>query len=186
MAAEDHAAWLGRRFALVTVGTTSFDALVRAVCSREAVQVLRDVHGVTGVMLQIGRGDFVPPGVEGPLEREEMRQIELHGMRFVLFRFRPTLADLLPKCSLVISHAGAGSIFESLGAGKPLMVVVNDALMENHQWEIADAMRDAKHCAAVSATDLVSGLRDFKPADLLPLPPADLGPVRAILAEELA
>jgi len=71
------------------------------------------------------------------------------------FRFAPDLDELVRAAALVISHAGAslppllfsrvhrslasllrtgaGSIFEALRAAKPLLVVVNTALMDNHQ-----------------------------------------------------
>lgn len=39
---------------------------------------------------------------------------------------------------LVISHAGTGSILDSIRMRKPLIVCVNDTLMDNHQQQIAD------------------------------------------------
>lgn len=35
---------------------------------------------------------------------------------------------------------GAGSVLDALGAGKPLLVVVNDQLMSNHQVELAQRL----------------------------------------------
>jgi hypothetical protein len=42
-------------------------------------------------------------------------------------------------------HAGSGSIFETLTARKPLIVVPNPLLMDNHQAELGD------HLAAMNA-----------------------------------
>ena len=52
------------------------------------------------------------------------------------FRYAPTLKERIDEASLVISHAGAGSIFESLRAGKRLIAVPNSALMDNHQEDL--------------------------------------------------
>jgi len=37
----------------------------------------------------------------------------------------------------VICFPGAGSCLETLGAGKKLLVIINDELMGNHQLELA-------------------------------------------------
>ncbi|PIN08511.1 N-acetylglucosaminyldiphosphodolichol N-acetylglucosaminyltransferase [Handroanthus impetiginosus] len=49
------------------------------------------------------------------------------------FTFSSSIAKFLKSASLVISHAGSGSIFETLRLRKPLIVVVNEDLMDNHQ-----------------------------------------------------
>ena len=41
--------------------------------------------------------------------------------------------------------AGSGSIFETLKLGKPLIVVVNEDLMDNHQSELAEELAERKH-----------------------------------------
>lgn len=61
-------------------------------------------------------------------------------LRFDVYRFKPSIREDMQGASLIISHAGAGSIFESLRLNKPLVVVVNTALADNHQVELAEAM----------------------------------------------
>ena len=41
--------------------------------------------------------------------------------------------------------AGAGSCLEVLGARKPLLVVINDDLMHNHQLELAQKLHKDGH-----------------------------------------
>jgi UDP-N-acetylglucosamine transferase subunit ALG13 len=50
----------------------------------------------------------------------------------------------------VVSHAGAGSVFEALGGRRPLLVVVNETLMDNHQawpWRTG-----ARHATSTNAS----------------------------------
>lgn len=58
------------------------------------------------------------------------------------FDFTPSLAQHVADASLIISHAGSGSIFESLTAGKALIVVPNPLLMDNHQAELGKHLAD--------------------------------------------
>jgi len=71
--------------------------------------------------------------------------------------YLPHLGDVLRRASLVISHCGAGSVFEALSEGTPLIVVPNQLLMDNHQMELATLLADAGHLVGVEGQEL--GLR---------------------------
>ncbi|XVF31299.1 hypothetical protein REPUB_Repub16aG0134000 [Reevesia pubescens] len=104
-----------KRVVFVTVGTTCFDALVKMVDSQEVKDELFR-RGFTHLLIQIGRGSYLPTkssGDDGCLDVD-------------YFTFSSSIADYLRSASLVISHAGSGSIFETLRLGKPLIVVVNE------------------------------------------------------------
>ena len=69
----------------------------------------------------------------------------------------PILSSLPPNLSLFLPHdplslhlpylpSGAGSITEALSLKKPLIVVINEALMNNHQTELAKKMSDEEYC----------------------------------------
>jgi len=61
------------------------------------------------------------------------------------------------QAGLVISHAGAGTVMEALKGQKRLVVVINTALMDNHQTELATAMAKRGHLFVV---DTPSDLQD--------------------------
>ncbi|KAN0061576.1 N-acetylglucosaminyldiphosphodolichol N-acetylglucosaminyltransferase catalytic subunit alg13 [Thecaphora frezii] len=65
------------------------------------------------------------------------------GVELQLFQYAPSLDEYIRQSDVVISHAGAGTIIETLRLpGKPpaLIVVANASLMDNHQAELADAL----------------------------------------------
>lgn len=117
----------------VTVGTTHFDALIEAVVEGATLERLQ-AKGYSKVVLQIGHGKFVPE--EG----------DHKGIIVTYFRIKPSIAMDFAEADLVISHAGAGSCLEALGAGKPLVAVVNDTLMANHQTELAEELANNGFC----------------------------------------
>ncbi len=83
------------------------------------------------------------------------------------FDFAPGLADHIAAASLVISHAGAGSLFEALGARKAVIAVPNSLLMHNHQvWE-ALAPICGPRPTACAVEGLCSGSR-CRPVPALP------------------
>nr|XP_011466454.1 PREDICTED: UDP-N-acetylglucosamine transferase subunit ALG13 homolog [Fragaria vesca subsp. vesca]XP_011466455.1 PREDICTED: UDP-N-acetylglucosamine transferase subunit ALG13 homolog [Fragaria vesca subsp. vesca] len=123
-----------KKTVFVTVGTTSFDALVKAMDTREVKEELSR-RGYTEILIQMGRGSYIPSKSEGGDD----------SIAVDYFNFSSSIADHVRAASLVISHAGSGSIFETLRLGKPLIVVVNEDLMDNHQSELAEELADRKH-----------------------------------------
>ncbi|XP_062997941.1 UDP-N-acetylglucosamine transferase subunit ALG13 homolog [Elgaria multicarinata webbii] len=143
--------------AFVTVGTTSFDDLVTAVTTPEALQVLQDL-GYSKLVLQVGRGTVCPDSVS--------------SATFILevFRFKNSLAEDVQTADLVISHAGAGSCLEVLEARKPLLVVINDKLMDNHQLELARQLHRDGHLFYCTCKTLVQTLQSMDLSTLKPFP----------------
>lgn len=99
---------------------------------------------------------------------------------YEVYRFKPTLAADFESSSLVVSHAGAGSVFEALRAEKPLLVVVNPILADNHQTELADALSCVEgtghgpHLTWCMADQVSKVLSTFDFKTLKPLPRSDL------------
>ncbi|XP_048370509.1 UDP-N-acetylglucosamine transferase subunit ALG13 homolog [Sphaerodactylus townsendi] len=146
------------RAAFVTVGTTSFDDLVAAVTAPEALRVLQDL-GYSRLVLQIGRGTVAPEPVRTPAFTQEV------------YRYKNSLLQDVQEADLIISHAGAGSCLEVLEAGKPLLVVVNDKLMDNHQLELARQLHRDGHLFYCTCRTLIETLQSMDLSTLKPLPP---------------
>ncbi|XP_010927169.2 uncharacterized protein [Elaeis guineensis] len=159
-----------RKMVFVTVGTTCFDALIKAVDSQHVKEELSR-KGYTDLLIQMGRGTYVPSKFSG----------EDGSLAVDYFTFSPSIADYLRSASLIISHAGSGSIFETLRLGKPLIVVVNEDLMDNHQIELAEELADRKHlfCARPQTLHQTIEVMDLK--SLIPYPPGDAVPVAKLI-----
>ena len=113
----------------VTVGTTKFDQLVNAVTSKIALEWM-ECNGFSSLTIQHGRG--------------AKPEILTHSssIKIQSYDFRPSLKEDMEHADLILSHAGAGTVMECLRMNKKLVVVINTALMDNHQMELAGAMAD--------------------------------------------
>ncbi|KAL4205268.1 hypothetical protein AMTRI_Chr01g136470 [Amborella trichopoda] len=159
---EAHGDVLAKKTVFVTVGTTCFDALVQAVDSQLLkAELLR--RGYTNLLIQLGRGSYIPSKSAG----------EDGSLTVDYFSFSPSLADHMRSASLVISHAGSGSIFETLRLGKPLIVVVNTALMDNHQSELAEELAERKHLLCAYPDTLYETIQNMDLDTLVPYPPSN-------------
>ncbi|KAK1282066.1 hypothetical protein QJS10_CPB22g00880 [Acorus calamus] len=159
-----------RRMVFVTVGTTCFDALVAAVDTAQVKDQLWK-KGYTHLLIQMGRGSYVPTKSSG----------DDGSVAVDYFTFSPSIKDHLREASLIISHAGSGSIFETLHLGKPLVVVVNEDLMDNHQSELAEELAERKHLICAHPQTLCETIKNMDLESLLPYPPADATPVAQLI-----
>lgn len=80
----------------------------------------------------MGAGEYRPQRLI-PADAPGRAGVAGGGLHVSWFEFTPSLAALMAGADLVISHAGSGSVFEALAAGKALVAVPNAALMANHQ-----------------------------------------------------
>ncbi|KAG9439042.1 hypothetical protein H6P81_019207 [Aristolochia fimbriata] len=154
-----------RKTVFVTVGTTCFDSLVRGVDTHSVKEELSR-KGYTDLLIQMGRGSYIPSKTSGEGD-----------LAVDYFTFSSSIADYLKFASLIISHAGSGSIFETLRLGKPLIVVVNEDLMDNHQSELAEELAERRHLLCARPQNLHETIRTMDLESLIPYPPADATPV---------
>ena len=97
---------------LVTVGSSSFDSLIRAV--DQAATKLK----AFSFTFQIGTGEYKPQNGNSFARSNE---------------FSSVLAD----ADIVITHAGAGTVFELLELNKKMIVVPNFDRVDKHQSDLA-------------------------------------------------
>ncbi|CAD5121344.1 DgyrCDS9867 [Dimorphilus gyrociliatus] len=145
--------------AFVTVGTTSFNDLIREVCSDQCLKALKK-RGFKKLLLQIGRGTFIPDTTSKILDVE-------------YYKYKNKIIEDINKADLVISHAGAGTSLEVLTAKKHLLVVVNDNLMNNHQLELADQLQKEGFCYYTNCQNLAEYLSTINLSDLKPYIPGN-------------
>ncbi|CAM9222825.1 unnamed protein product [Hapterophycus canaliculatus] len=160
----------------VTVGTTKFDPLIEAIDNAALLSSLSS-KGFTSLTAQIGHGRHVPIFPVDPQATMDCQW----------YRFKPTLHEDMASADVVVSHAGAGSVMEALGLGKALVVVVNDALMDNHQQELAEALARRNHLRATTPEGLADTLIDFddSPAARTSYPPPTPEAFVAVVDEEM-
>lgn len=103
---------------LVTVGTSAFDDLIQAVDE----QLLGKSYHVT---CQVADGNYVP-------------------VNFPHFRFSPEFRRYFEEADLIISHGGAGTVFELLEMHKKILVVPNQMRRDKHQGDLAQYVAQQK------------------------------------------
>ena len=87
--------------AFVTVGTTEFDSLIRAL-DDPSVYALFALAGFTRLVMQMGRGQYEP------LHRESAPS----SLAVDVYRFKPSIVPDVARSDLVIGHAGSGTALE--------------------------------------------------------------------------
>ncbi|AGO13826.1 AaceriAGL042Wp [[Ashbya] aceris (nom. inval.)] len=173
---------------VVTCGATvPFPGLVNAVLERKVLSEMAHC-GFLRVMVQYGRGfaeEFerrvsALEAVHEACDLEELRGCDAQawrwqGLEIIGFAFHVQLERLIgSQAALVVSHAGTGSILDALRQQKPLIVCVNETLLDNHQEQIARRFEALGHLWAIraDAKELEAAVARSSHEMLVPLPPA--------------
>lgn len=140
----------------VTVGSTKFEDLINTVLTKEVLNALK-THNFTHLTLQIGSGAHL----EAIPDLFDTASVEftLESIKIKAYRYKSSIKEDMEEADLVISHAGSGSVMESLEAGKKLIVVVNEGLMDNHQLELAHKMFDEGYLLYTSCKGLIDKVK---------------------------
>ncbi|KAH6919023.1 glycosyltransferase 28 [Coprinopsis sp. MPI-PUGE-AT-0042] len=133
------------RRVFVTVGSTRFDALVHAVLTPQVIDVLK-AKKFQELVVQCGESDL--SGKMKPLEDGEVRKGEVHGIMLEMYKFKPSLEEEYDRASLIIGHGGSGTILSALNRRKPMLVVPNPTLADDHQQELANIIAKNKQNVA--------------------------------------
>lgn len=183
---------VSRMSAFVTCGATvPFPALVEAVLAPEFVGCLSQ-EGYRVLCVQFGRGyDFEAQFTSLTCTRMPLESAEVSELRQLVrdervtvmgykvqdvvvlgFAYSNNILQIIDRYGdVVISHAGTGSILDSLRLNKKLIVVVNHTLMDNHQKQIAEKFQNLGHILATNPTviELCDAMKRLKHEDLIPL-----------------
>ena len=157
-----------KKQAFVTVGTTLFEALVEGCLSTACLDWLTE-NGFTDLVIQFGKGKKpdVPPS----------SRIQIH-----CYAFQPSLAADMEASDLILCHAGAGTLTEALSLNKTIVTVINTALMDNHQTELAYALGKKGHLYVVDRPeDLDNAWTDIQKFRPVPYEGGDPGDFPRIL-----
>ncbi|KTW28170.1 hypothetical protein T552_02029 [Pneumocystis carinii B80] len=141
---------------LVTVGSTRFDGLIMGI-QQKSVQEALISQGYSKIIVQYGKSEEIFN------EWKPINGIEVSG-----FDYCNDMEKEFERSSLIISHAGSGSIIEALELKKQLIVVVNETLMDNHQKELTEVMRDEKYLISSTPENLLYAIKDLNKNKLKP------------------
>ncbi|ODV88722.1 glycosyltransferase family 1 protein [Tortispora caseinolytica NRRL Y-17796] len=132
------------RLLVLSGATAPFELLIELILSEEVLQSVYDA-GVTELRVQYGMAEAMYEKCRQRLRQRLDDQLDKDAPEWAAvdisgFGLTSKIADEIQAADLVVSHAGTGSILDSLRAGKRLLTVVNPDLMDNHQRQIADRL----------------------------------------------
>jgi len=141
----------------ITVGTTKFDALIELLLEEK---ILLFLHSLGFRELSIQSGDYQMESCLNRLEyvhqvseRNGNLYAKSHGLNIRSRDYFPSIAQEMRNADLIIGHAGAGTCMEALSFAKPLLVVVNNKLLNNHQSELAERLAIDEYCLIANSPD---------------------------------
>ena len=174
--------------AFVTVGTTKFDSLIDRICDKDTLNTLFD-QGYVKLRIQYGPLGRVPRLENAKREKRRKNASyvlsDRKSIEIEWFPIKSSIKKDLEEASLVIGHAGAGTILETLRAGTNLVVVTNPDLMDDHQTDLANAMQREEYLLQATCKTLTNVLTKLKRIKLKQYPAFDPKPFINMCDEEL-
>lgn len=179
----------------VTVGATvNFPVLVESILNKECLQHIINER-FERIVIQFGanyKDKFITQlerlncrkeivgievekqndGNESVEEKDWLRYSYLNRLQIIGFSFTDHIDSVIDNSKIIISHAGTGSMLDTLRKNKPLIVVINDKLMDNHQVQIAKKFESMKYTISCypSPTELIESLQRIKTVELKKFP----------------
>ncbi|KAI9256154.1 glycosyltransferase family 1 protein [Helicostylum pulchrum] len=147
----------------ITVGSTGFDDLVSKVTCQSFISSLT-LLGINKVRVQYGTSE---PIFIKNIQAYNGPRIDITG-----YKYKNSITEDIEQADIVISHAGSGTVLQVLRLDKKLIVVVNMSLMDNHQYQLAQAMESRNYVACSDINDLLDTIEKVKKTDLVPFPSA--------------
>lgn len=156
-------------YVFVTVGSTTFESLIENIDNKHVLSKLKSL-GYTKIIYQIGSGKYVP--------------LVTHILPVECFKYKPTISNIIREAGLIICHAGVGTIMETLKARRPIIVVPNPSLMDNHQCELADTLAIQGYVVKCMPGNIIDQL-SFDFSKQMSWIPTDLSPFNILIQEEI-
>ncbi|KAG8947026.1 N-acetylglucosaminyldiphosphodolichol N-acetylglucosaminyltransferase catalytic subunit alg13 [Tulasnella sp. 424] len=166
--------------AFVTVGSTKFDALIQQVLNDATIQAFLK-NSFTDLVVQAGNS--VLPATWNLIGKDLKKDVD--GLTITVWRFKASLKEEIDGADLVISHAGSGTILDTLRAGKQLIVIPNNTLLDDHQTELAEALHERGHLIAASVGTLCEAIGTSANRPPERFPELDLTAFSRIVDEEM-
>eukprot|EP01080_Neovahlkampfia_damariscottae_P010356 gene10356-2770_t len=129
----------------VTVGTTEFDELIKIISNFNFINNVQK-QGYTSMTIQKGKGTF-------QLNIKEYNNI-FPNFELKVFDFDSSLDLYMKEADLIISHGGAGCLFEGLHLKKKVVAVLNESLMGNHQLELVSALSNLNYVIKTNTNEI--------------------------------
>ncbi|KAF8955455.1 hypothetical protein BDZ97DRAFT_1857822 [Flammula alnicola] len=174
------------------IGSTRFDSLIASAFTERFLSSLRR-KGYTNLVVQCGNSAFE---LASTIQNGETQSLSRAGVDIKFWKFKPSLQADYEKADLVISHAGklgptlklrylmnmfagSGTILDVLRMGKPMIVVPNPTLLDNHQEELASALQSMGHLKAATVEYVLSCIHGRAPLHYLTHMSPEIFPTRS-------
>ena len=123
----------------VTIGTGKFDKLVK-----KADELSKEIK--EKIIIQIGKSKYLPKNAD-------------------FFEFTENFENYVKKARVVISHGGAGTIFDLLRKQKKIIALANLNRIDNHQGEILGELEKEDcliYCRNFKLKESLEKIKSFK------------------------